>query len=200
MSGNNLDRLFQKQVNVYRLQELTDSVVTGACSSGSRFSLTETAIRSLHRVAMHRLLDTPGEYRQGPVHITNSPHQPPPWIEVAGHMAGLCDYVNKHWESANLIHLCAFVLWRLNWIHPFPNGNGRTSRAAAYMVMEVKHGAILPSRNSIIQQIVENRQPYYDGLRYADDVIKDSQDIVAALAPLEHMLTMMLKEQIKANL
>jgi Fic family protein len=149
---------------------------------------------------MHKLLKEPGEYRQGPVHITNSPHIPPPWVEVPGHMAGLCSYINKHWEAADLVHLCAYVLWRLNWIHPFPNGNGRTSRAASYMVLQVKHGSILPSRNSIIAQIVTNPAPYYAALRNADDVVKETGDERAALRPMEDLIGFLLKEQIKASL
>jgi Fic family protein len=200
MSENNLERLFQKQVNVYRLQELTDSMVMGACDAGPQFSFTEDCMKRLHEVAMHKLLKEPGEYRQGPVHITNSPHVPPPWVEVRGHMAGLCQYVNANWNSANLVHLCAYVLWRLNWIHPFPNGNGRTSRAASYMVLQVKHGSILPSRNSIIAQIVANPAPYYAALRHADDVVKATANEQQALVPMENLIGFMLKEQIKASL
>ena len=200
MTGNNLERLFQKQVNVYRLQELTDNMVAGACKSGSRFLFSEKMVQSLHGVAMHKLLDSPGEYRQGPVHLLGSPHVPPPWFEVKGHMAGLCEYVNASWENENLIHLSAYVLWFLNWVHPFANGNGRTSRATAYMVMNIKHGKLLPSKNSIIAQIVADRTPYYDALRYADEAIKQSGNVKAALQPMENMLGQMLKEQIKANL
>lgn len=200
MLQNNLERLFQKQVNVFRLQELTDNMVEGACTSGAPFVFSEEMVQSLHTVAMHLLLPAPGEYRQGPVRLTNSPHVPPPWVEVRGHMAGLISYVNRNWNSANLLHLAAYVLWRLNWIHPFPNGNGRTSRAAAYMVLNIKHGQLLPSKNSIIEQIVADRQPYYQALRYADDVSRDTGDEVAALAPMENLLGQMLKEQIKANL
>lgn len=200
MSGNNLERLFQKQVNVYRLQELTDSMVTGACNNGSRFVFSCDFVKALHRVAMHKLLESPGEYRQGAVHITNSPHIPPNWFEVNGHMDGMCHYVNEQWDKADLVHLAAFVLWRMNWIHPFPNGNGRTSRAACYMVMQVKHGEILPSKNSIIAQIVQNRPPYYAALRHADDAVAAGADVRAALNPLEGLISTMLKEQIKANL
>ncbi|WP_435418673.1 Fic family protein [Parerythrobacter aurantius] len=200
MSQNNLERLFQKQVNVFRLQELTDSIVAGACKSGSRFLFTEDVIRRLHSVAMHKLLDEPGEYRQGPVRLTNSPHVPPPWVEVQGHMAGLCEYVNKVWDDANLIHLSSYVMWRLNWIHPFRNGNGRTSRAASYMVLNIKHGQLLPPKNSIIAQIVADRSPYYAALRHADEVVKETSDEIAALKPMEQLMTMMLKEQVKANL
>jgi len=200
MTGNNLERLFQKQVNVYRLQELTDNMVTGACSAGSRFQFSEGLVKRLHSVAMHKLLAVPGEYRQEPVHITNCPHVPPAWFEVPGHMAGMCEYVNANWDTADLIHLASYVLWRLNWIHPFPNGNGRTSRSAAYTILQVKHGKVLPSKNSIIQQIVDNRAPYYGALRHADDEMKNSADVRAALVPMEGVLGQMLKEQIRANL
>ncbi|MBL8221394.1 MAG: Fic family protein, partial [Bryobacterales bacterium] len=27
------------------------------------------------------------------------------------------------------------VMWRLNWIHPFFGGNGRTARSASYLVL-----------------------------------------------------------------
>ncbi|HEU0098844.1 MAG TPA: Fic family protein [Allosphingosinicella sp.] len=200
MSETNLERLFQKQVNVYRLQELTDNMVTGACVAGSRFSFSEDMVKRLHSVAMHRLLKEPGEYRQGPVHLTNSPHIPPPWFEVPAHMAGMCDYVNANWDTGDLVHLAAFVMWRLNWIHPFQNGNGRTSRAASYMILQVKYGQLLPSKNSIMQQVIADRTPYYQALRFADDHIKASSDIRAALQPMEALTTAMLKEQIKANL
>jgi Fic family protein len=43
----------------------------------------------------------------------------------------MCDYVNDRWAEASAVHLCAYVLWRLNWIHPFGDGNGRTARAIA---------------------------------------------------------------------
>jgi len=200
MAEDNPGRLFQKQVNVYRLQELTDSMVTGACTAGSRFSFSEVIMKQLHSVAMHSLLKDPGAYRQHPVHLTNSPHVPPPWFEVPGHMMGLCEYVNVNWKGADLVHLAAFVLWRLNWVHPFGNGNGRTSRAASYMVLQVKHGQLLPSKNSIIAQIVADRAPYYAALRYADEEIKKASDVHASLRPMEQLIGNMLKEQIKANL
>lgn len=40
-------------------------------------------------------------------------------------------------------HLGAYVLWKLNWIHPFADGNGRTARAVAYVVMSIKLDSLL---------------------------------------------------------
>ena len=67
------------------------------------------------------------------------------------------------------------------------------------MVMNIKHGQLLPSKNSISAQIVNDRAPYYAALRYADDESKRTGDVRAALAPMEEMLAAMLKEQLKAN-
>ena len=39
--------------------------------------------------------------------------------------------------------LAAFTLWRMCWIHPFIEGNGRIVRAACYYVMCVKAGKVL---------------------------------------------------------
>ena len=48
--------------------------------------------------------------------------------------------VNRAWEKADELTLGAYVLWRLNHIHPFINGNGRTARAASYFVICLKLG------------------------------------------------------------
>src|SRR5690606_37485090 len=102
--SNGQDRFFRKLENVYRLHELVDGMVTGACT-GSRFLFSEETIQRLHAVAMHRLLDTPGQYRQCPVAISNSPHKPPNWLDVPSHMRTMCDYVNSEWEKVDLVHL-----------------------------------------------------------------------------------------------
>lgn len=191
------NRLFRKQVNLYRLQELVDSLVMGA--KGSHFSFSEDVIKRLHHVAMRGLLNPAGEYRVSPVTITNSPHQPPPWVDVPVHMANLCKYVEMSWQTRDMVHLSAFVMWRLNWIHPFGNGNGRTSRAASYLVLCSKHGNLLPAKKTVIQQIMENREPYYQALRLCDQGHEKTGDL-SCLAPLEALLTHLLKEQIKASL
>jgi Fic family protein len=157
-------------------------------------------IQRLHSVAMKGLLDSAGQYRQGEVHIQNSPHKCPTWIAVPGLMTTLCAYVNQNWEGRDLIHLSAFVLWRLNWVHPFANGNGRTARASAYLVLCAKYGALFPPKNTIIEQIQRDKEPYYKLLREVDAALAQTNDIDASLAPLEAYLTGLLKEQIRANL
>jgi Fic family protein len=91
--------------------------------------------------------------------------------------------------------LAAFVLWRLNWIHPFTDGNGRTSRAASYLVLCCRIGWVLPGKRTIPDQIAENKLPYYQALEEADDAERSGQ---VDLTKTETMLSMMLARQLYA--
>ena len=68
----------------------------------------------------------------------------------------LCGYINEKWNEKSPLH----VMWRLNWIHPFTDGNGMTSRAASYMILCVKLGYALPGKNTIPDQIAADKTPY----------------------------------------
>jgi Fic family protein len=59
-------------------------------------------------------------------------------------------------------------MWRMNWIHPFFGGNGRTSRAISYLALCAKLGFVLPGTKTIPELIAEDRDPYYKALRLAD--------------------------------
>jgi Fic family protein len=194
-----LEKLVRKQRNIYRAHELVDALVRGV-ENGVPFQASEEVIKRIHSVAMEGLLDQPGQYRTGPVHITNSPHRPPPWIEVPGQMAGMIAYIQQHWDDRNLIHLSAFTLWRLCWIHPFPNGNGRTARAVAYLVLCARNGRLFSPKNTVIEQIQANKMPYYQTLRMADDQYAQFGNVDEALRPMEELMSDLLKEQIRAAL
>jgi len=92
---------------------------------------------------------------------------PPPDKEVARLVDEMCGYVNQNWDKPP-IHLSAYLMWRINWIHPFFGGNGRTARAVAYLIMCARLGFVLPGTNTIPERIVSDRQPYYDALHQAD--------------------------------
>lgn len=64
--------------------------------------------------------------------------------------------------------LPAYALWRLNWIHPFVEGNGRTARAACYYLICMRYGQLLPGKKLVPERIRENRSPYYEALQAAD--------------------------------
>lgn len=91
--------------------------------------------------------------------------------------------------------LAAYALWRLNWIHPFVEGNGRTARAACYYLICMKQGRLLPGKKTVPERIRENRAPYIDALRAADAAWHDGRYDVTQLAVyLEGLLQDQLSE------
>ena len=89
--------------------------------------------------------------------------------------------------------LAAYALWRLNWIHPFTDGNGRTSRALSYLIMCVRLGYRLPGPKSIPELLAENKQPYYDALERADEADRDGR---LDLSAMEDLLAGLLAKQL----
>lgn len=149
-----------------RVAELIRAAVTP--SGGTQFRLRPATVLELNRIAVAGLEPTAGTWRTVDVTISGSVHQPPPWQEVAGQADDMCDYVNSHWESATPLHLAAYLMWRINWIHPFANGNGRTSRAVSYLVLCIRLGYELPGEYTVADQIVDDRSEYYRALDEAD--------------------------------
>jgi Fic family protein len=126
-------------------------------------------ILALHREALAGISVFAGNFRPAGVEIQGSKHEPPGAYLVPGLVEELCDYVNDNWDSSTPIHLAAYVMWRLNWIHPFADGNGRTSRILSYVVLSIRAGFVLPGTPTIPDQIVDNRVPYFEALDAADD-------------------------------
>src|SRR6185437_14262144 len=115
---------------------------------------------------------------------------------VPGLLEEMCNYVNEHWESATAIHLAAYVMWRLNWVHPFVDGNGRTSRAVSYLVLCVKLGYPLPGTRTIPEQIAADKKPYYAALEVADVAFKTTGK--PGVGKLESLLENYLSAQLVA--
>jgi Fic family protein len=131
------------------------------------FNLRASAILTLNRIALEGINRYAGSYRPGHVEISGSKHKPPPAHLVPELLEGLCDYVNENW-SRSPIHLASYVMWRLNWIHPFVDGNGRTTRVISFVVLCVRLGYRLPGSNTVPEQISKHKKPYYDALEAAD--------------------------------
>jgi Fic family protein len=101
---------------------------------GRKFQLRPSMISALQRTALDGLSSYAGTWRPAGVTIGQSKHTPPPAHLVPELVEAMCDYVNENFGTKTDVHLAAYVMWRLNWIHPFVDGNGRTSRAASYFV------------------------------------------------------------------
>jgi Fic family protein len=157
------------------------------------FKLRLSAIMELNRLAVDGLVDTPGAWRQTGMQIVGSSHEPPEPLKVPKHIEDMCDYVNDNWQKSP-VHLAAYLMWRVNWIHPFSDGNGRTSRVVSYLVLCVRLRQRLPGITTIPDRIANNKKPYYDALEKADDGWNKERLDVSAM---EELLSNLLLEQIR---
>lgn len=160
--------------------------------SKAGFSLTPDTLLSLHELVIRDLYTCAGQFRVVNVGITNSLHQPPNWEQVPKLVGEMCTYVNENFGRSP-IHLAAYLMWRHNWIHPFTGGNGRTSRGISYLVLNVRLGFCLPGKRTIPQQIMTNRDPYYEALWAADAAEREGRLDVSAM---ESLLSDMLGAQL----
>ena len=157
------------------------------------FRLTQAIILDLHERVLEGIHPLAGTYRNTPVTIGKSSHIPPRHVEVPELVGEMCAYVNEHWADRNAVHLAAYVLWRMNWIHPFADGNGRTARAVSYVVLSAKLNSVLPGAPAIPDLIASDKGPYYRNLEEADASWKFGR---IALSGMEQMLETMLAQQL----
>lgn len=197
--GNENHALYQFLAvqNGSRQYDFLRSIVTVAVAADKAF-LSQQVIKALNYQAITCLHTNAGEFRPCVVEIksgdvvefrTPAPHQ------VQALMDDLVNYVNRIWETADPVVLAAFVLWRLNVIHPFINGNGRTARATAYFVLCVKFGGLLPGTKTLPELISRERPRYVDALRQADQSAKSGQ---LDLSALHALLVELLEEQLRS--
>jgi Fic family protein len=157
------------------------------------FKFRPSHLLHLHREALAGISSYAGNWRPSEITIGGSRHKPPSAFEVPSRIEELCDYVNDKWDEKSPIHLAAYVMWKLNWIHPFTDGNGRTSRAASYMILCLKMGYVLPGKKTIPDQISEDKTPYYKALEAADTAWDEGR---IELSAMKTLLDSMLAKQL----
>ena len=160
---------------------------------GNKFKLRPSSLQDLQRIAVQDIYICAGNYRTKPVFINGTDHQPPPAPEVPRLVEEMCDYVNESWSASTPLHLASYLMWRINWIHPFAGGNGRTSRAVSYWVLCARLGHRLPGTLTIPDQIVDHRDPYYAALDAADLAWAGGQLDVSVM---EELLSSLLARQL----
>jgi Fic family protein len=157
------------------------------------FKLRLSLVLALHREALAGISLFAGNFRPAGVEIQGSKHEPAGAHLVPELIGEMCDYVNDHWEASTPIHLAAYIMWRLNWIHPFADGNGRTSRVLSYVVLSIRAGVVLPGTPTIPDQIVDNRTPYFEALDAADEAWKGGK---LDVSKMEELLASLLATQL----
>ena len=182
--------LFRRRLNIASAVFWVQIEVIGNAHLGS-FDVSEDQIRLLHSICMNGLLGNAGVYRDVGLRPLGK-HPPPSARDVPSLMREFVVSVNDKLESGdNPIYVSAFALWRINWIHPFSNGNGRTARLFSYFVMCMCSGGLLrgSGKNLVPHQLGGPlRGKYVAALREADD---------GDLVPLQDLLADALSKQLK---
>lgn len=191
---NNEDIARLETENGFRQLEEGIEVIRYYLEPGRPFALRPGLILQLQKVAVAGLQSSPGEWRRTPVRIEGSSHQPPPAHMIEPLVTEMCEYVNDNFHIQTAFHLSAYVMWRHNWIHPFADGNGRTSRILSYIVLCIATGYVLPGAPTIPEQIQQNRSAYFAALEAADEAWRMGEEL--NLSKMEELLMNMLAKQL----
>lgn len=177
--------------NGNRQHDFLKSIVAASLAMGRPF-LSQHVIKALNFQAITCLHISAGEYR--PWGVTVGQHQPPPHYRVPAAMDDFVNMVNRSWEKEDPVVLATYVLWRLNNIHPFINGNGRTARAACYYVLCLKLGG-WPDGAVILPELIKrDRDEYCIALQKAHETF--AQTGSPDLGHLHQIVSRLLQEQL----
>jgi Fic family protein len=151
----------------------------------------------LHAHVTTGLVDEPGCYRDHDIRLRLTGFEPPSFSQVAHHMGQFVPELHRQWQAnVDVFFLAAYALWRLCWIHPFEDGNGRTARAVAYLIICVKLGGWLPGKRTLLEKIKLDSDEYRHALETADATHATG---LVDLVPLASLLSRHTLEQLSSG-
>jgi Fic family protein len=174
-----------QEQNLLRQYDLLSNCIEIGLQKGIE-AFDKYTLWALNYAAVANIAQFGGRYREEPIYVGS--HTPPHFKDVPNHMDRFFSVIHENWTIIDTpTELAAYALWRLNWIHPFVEGNGRTARAACYY--------LLCGRKIVPERIRENRAPYYAALQAADKAWESGHWDVSELATyLETLLLGQLTE------
>lgn len=157
-----------------------------------------TFLTELNFYGVHHLTARPGVFRsksQVDVDIVGTPHIPPKWDEVESLLAQFLSTLHEMFEPGAPLEAAAYALWRLNWVHPFEQGNGRTSRALCYFLICQGYDLWFPG-SRLLPELIKATNDEYNGL------LAQTDSSLAAgrlnLNPIQEYLARLMDEQIES--
>ena len=145
---------------------------------GKGYALDEKIIKDIHAMLMQNIM-VGGVYRNVDVYISGAQHTPPSPNEMYRQIKNF--YADLSWkgQQLNLIELAAWTHAEFVKIHPYPDGNGRTSR----LIMNYQ---LMANGFAPISIAKENRLDYFNALE-AYAVEGDISPFAEMLAELEEV-------------
>lgn len=151
--------------NLIRQYDLMTNCIEIGLKQGVR-AFDKYFLWAMNHVAVANISQFGGRFREEPIYVGD--HRPPHFKEVGVWMDRFITTVHENWHIWSATEMAANGLWRLNWIHPFIEGNGRTARATCYYLLCVKSGTLLRGRKILPERIKEDRAGYEAALHAAD--------------------------------
>ncbi|MDR6762306.1 Fic family protein/plasmid maintenance system antidote protein VapI [Flavobacterium sp. 2755] len=140
-------------------------------------SLNERDLLSIHNLILRGIIpEDAGRYRKVQVMIQGSSHMPPQPLLVQQEMEEYFIWYEINKNKLHPVILAAEMHERLATIHPFIDGNGRTSRLIMNLILMQK-GYLIAN----IKGDYENRMRYYQSLETAQTK-KDKEDFLLFIA------------------
>jgi len=124
--------------------------------------LNEAFIRNIHRIILKNINDQEGgNYRNTSVRIMGAVHLPPNPVKIPALMSEFIEWYFKNKQTLPVPELAAWIHYHFVCIHPFLDGNGRTSRLLMNLVL---------MQNGYPPAVLLNvdRKKYYTVLKQAD--------------------------------
>jgi len=142
--------------------------------------INEREVLSIHNLILRGIHpEDAGRYRKVQVMIKGSTYMPPQPYMVAKDMEDFFIWYETHKNSLHPVVLAAEMHERLVTIHPFIDGNGRTSRLIMNLIL-LQHGYVIAN----IKGDYENRMQYYQSLETAQ-IHSNKEDFLLFIAQIE---------------
>jgi Fic family protein/DNA-binding XRE family transcriptional regulator len=142
--------------------------------------INEREVQSIHNLILRGIHpEDAGRYRKVQVMIQGSSHMPPQPYLVLKEMEDFFIWFETNKNNLHPIVLAAETHERLITIHPFIDGNGRTSRLVMNLIL-LQHGYIIAN----IKGDYETRMQYYQTLETAQTK-NNKEDFLLFIAQIE---------------
>ena len=144
------------------------------------FPLNERELLSVHNLILRGIIpEDAGRYRRVQVMIKGSAYMPPQPFIVAKEMEDYFFWFEENKKNLHPVILAAEMHERLVTIHPFIDGNGRTSRLIMNLIL-LQNGYVIAN----IKGDYDSRMNYYQSLEKAQTT-GNKEDFLMFIASIE---------------
>ena len=154
--------------------------------------ISERTIKEIHALILHGIdRENAGRYRTVPVMISGSTHMPPQPYLIEKQMEDfILRFKQMEAEKVHPVLIAAYLHDELVRIHPFIDGNGRTSRLLMNLYL-LRHGSVIIT----LKGSNDAKVNYYKALEmsHTEQLPEDFQKLVieAEIAALQKYLSIM---------